>query len=142
MAIRNEKKIIEGHEVQVTTFGGTRGLMYQIKLAKLLKNVIKDVLPSDIEIKISDLSSLTNLDLPLPKIIEGILGLFSTLSQQDTMELVKGLLEETLIDNKELSNKGLFDDVFAGEYKLLYQTLLFVLQVNYSFLSKSGTGEV
>lgn len=140
MALGSEKKIIDNHNVEVTKFGGTRGLRYQLKLAGMLKDVIKDILPSEDEFKLSDLSNLSNLNIPLVKLVEGLLGLLSIKSEQETMDLIKGLLQETTIDGKDLNDKGLFDEVFAGEFGLLYKTLLFVLKVNYSFLSESDIG--
>ena len=110
-------------KVETTQFLGFRGVKLQAKLTRAMMPLFAGVKSANFDAEIS------------------VKYLLENLTEAKIEELVKDLVANTTVDNKDLSNKGNFDMVFAGNYKLLFATLKFVIEKN-NFFGGSDIGNM
>lgn len=136
MGIKKHETIIDGFKITTVNFDGRSGIRYQVKLIKILGPGVAKVVFSFIKTSGKDvkLLNLLNTEFDLSVVGDGISNLLSTMDEDSTFELVMNLVSTTRVDGKELSNTAVFDDLFAGNYGLLYKILAFVLEVNFGNL--------
>lgn len=137
MGIKKHERIIDGFKITTVNFDGRSGIRYQVKLIKILGPGLAKVVFSFIKtsgIKDVKLLNLLNTEFDLSVIGDGISNLLTTMDEDSTFELVMNLVSTTRVDGKELSNTAVFDNLFAGNYGLLYKILAFVLEVNFGNL--------
>lgn len=127
--IKSEEKIIDGVNYTVTQFPARRGIKIQTKLAKLLGPTFAALNTGKGSILDQDVGNLSG----------AVNALVGRLDEDYVVNFVLELLMCTRREGKEIT-EGLFDTVYAGNYKELYKAILFVLEVNYgSFMKELGT---
>lgn len=122
--IETKEKVINGKTYITTQFMATHGLKMQIRIGKLFGAAIGQLATENEE-------SLGNF----------LKMLFDRMSEEETIPLIKDLLRNTKVNNKDLIKE--FDDNFAGNYMELFDVIAFVVQVNYgSFFENGGFGSL
>lgn len=128
MAREEESKLINGHEWRVTPFPGMYGIKIKVRLGKVLGPAFKGI--GDANFMEADVGLI-------------ISSLFENMDEEKTPLLIKDILHGTYVDGKDAQKA--FDLLFQGNYKELYEGLIFVLSVNYGdFLELAGrfTGKI
>lgn len=108
-------------KVETTQILGFRGIKLQAKLTRAIMPLFSGVKSDSFDAEVS------------------VKYLLENLTESKVEELIKDLVVNTTVDNKDLSNKGNFDLVFAGNYKLLFATLKFIIEKN-NFFGGSDIG--
>jgi len=112
---------IDGKTVKTTVYPARRGLALKVRLARILLPLI---------------GGADTKDIDATKIAEVLLN---DLTEKNVETLIFDIFMSTYIDEKDASDPALFDIVFAGDYAFLFQTVKYVLEVNYgSFLALIG----
>lgn len=125
--IQTEKRLINGHEWQVTQWPGRHALRMQTRLAKIVGPAVAKAADG------LDRTSGSVLESELD--VGGVVSaLVDRLDEQVVDQLVADLLNSTRIDGKEAARPEVFDVVFAGNLGELYQGLAFVIEVNFGSL--------
>ena len=114
--------------VETVQFMGFRGLNLQTTLVRL-------ALPLFSGIK-SFKRDLGNIDIDSGTVINHLL---SNITESKVSQLVKDLIANTTVDNKDLSVKANFDFMIAGNYTLLFNIIKFVIEKN-NFFGEGGIG--
>lgn len=138
MPFETKNKVIDNHSVDVGMFPAVTGLRLKFRLFKKLGPGLT-TLAKGLDNSGDNFTS-KNLDLSvLPQALDKF---FSTLEEDEFLDLVLRLLETTHIEKKHVGNQAIFDQVFAAEYGFLYKVLGFVVEVNFkSFLDLLPIGK-
>lgn len=138
MPFTTESKEIDGHDVKVGKFPATVGLKLKFKLFQKISPGLT-TLAKGLDNSEDGFSS-KNLDLSvLPEALDKF---FSVLDPDQFLKICLDLLQTTHVDNKHAGKIEIFDDMFAGEFGLLYKVLGFVVEVNFkSFLELLPIGK-
>ena len=129
--LRNEKKEIDGHKVEVTAFMALRGLELKGRLLKLLGPAFSGMVKG-----IRKGKTILDIDVNMNEVGNALLGLTENLSQPGVIDLIIDLLQYVQYDGKVLK-KETIDMEFAANYMTLYKVLLFVVDANRFFGNRS-----
>jgi hypothetical protein len=121
-------------KISTTTFAGS----YGVKLAARVGLII---LPLMIPSMSTDEKSVLNEKVDFNKIAKTLGS--GAMSEEKILNTVLEIMRSTLIDGKDMGKKPMFDEVFAGNYKLLFGVIKFILEVNYGdFFEEGGIFEM
>ena len=133
--IETKTKQIDERSVSVTQFPARIGLKIKLRIARMIGPGLASatgMLQSGIEAEFDS------------KVLAYAVGqLVDSMGNDVTVDfIVKDLMQGTRLDDKEI-NDAVFDIEFAGNYKLLYKIIGYILEVNYgSFFENLNIGNL
>lgn len=141
--IQQEKKKIEGVEVQVVQWNARKAFKNKFYFARVLKPVLGKVgealasLPQDVDIK-----TMSILDIDVALLAEAIGTLGETMSDDEFDTFYSKVFSSTWFNNEEFTPDN-FDNIFNNNMMCFYKAVFFVLEVNYKglFLESKSTGK-
>lgn len=122
--LKTKEKSIGGHVWSVTEFPGRAGLRYGTRLARLLGPAFAQAVDGTEK---DSKKSLLEREIKLGPAIE---ALVLRMDEGEVERLIMDLLSFTRCDGEELK-PAVFDKVFAAKIHLLFQVLMFVVEVNF-----------
>lgn len=143
MGIHAVDKMIDGHKVNITTFGGVDGVVYKLKLLRLIGPSLLSMLPETTGNTKNLTNSLLKVDVSMKQVSLAINSLFTSLDSEGTVQFIQDLVKLVYVDGVPLSSREAFDGTFADDYILLYKILYAVIEVNYGkLLAKGNIGSI
>lgn len=121
-------------KVSTTTFAGSYGVKLAARVGLIILPMMIPTMSSE------DKKSLLKQNVDFSKIAK---TLTTTMSEEKVLSTIMEVVKSTIVNGKDLGKKPLFDEVFAGNYKLLFNIIKFVLEVNYGdFFEEGGIFEM
>ena len=137
MSLRQESKLIDGHDIQVTAFTALKGLSIKSRLIKIISPAFSGLAKS---VKLKNGISILDSELNLELIGEALQHLMENIADPKVIDLILELLEFTTYDGKVLK-KEIINIEFAANYLTLYKILIFVIDAN-RFFGKRSIGKI
>ena len=126
MPIQRIDKIVDGNEITIVQFSGSRGILIKARLVKLIMPAIG----AAIDIKNPKaVASLLNQEVNLSN---GFTKLAESLDPEQFLNLLLDLLAGVYIKGQSIDKK-MFDDMFVGNYNLAYKYAFEVIKANNFF---------
>lgn len=131
MAVEQVKKLIGEKEFIIQKFSGVKGFNLQTRVGKLLLPVIGEAVGGLKSGK--DMKKIMDSEIDLARAIPLALSKLSDSVDPDQFyKLMLDLFSNTFYNGK-LMNESIFDEVFAGNYFMVYQLAYEVISVNRFF---------
>lgn len=127
-------------KVEVSDFPTSQMIDLQIELSSIIIPMLAGIELKNINGKI-DWNAIKSANINVELVVKGLL---SSLNSHRILTLIYSLLSFTRVDGKEVNKKEIFDIVFAGEMKLLFEVLLFVMKScfgDFNFFPPKGIGK-
>ena len=138
MPINTVEKVIDGHEIKINQFHAIRGFKMKARLMKLILPVLSPLLGGlDLKKGKDLLDGNIDIQSALPK---AIVALSENLDEDIFFNLLIDLFSATFVDSRELNKKS-FDELFIGDYFLVYKIAYEVIMAN-GFFGKGGIGTI
>jgi len=140
MPVQTIEKLVDGHTVTITQFFAIRGIQLKARLWRLVLPVLGELVGGvDKGTDLSKLSLDSNVDINavFPKALS---KLSETVSEKTLLDLLLDLFASTRLDGREL-NRSNFDEIFIGDYMLVYKIAWAVVDAN-NFFGKGGIGNI
>lgn len=138
MPVRNIEKQIDGVSVSVTRFLGIEGFKIKTKLIKLLGPSLGELAGGA-----AGAASILDVDLSSGFLARAVNTLCEKLDENDSLNFIMRMLRSsgTRINGQEI-NDAVFNDIFSGNYVLLYKIVYLIVEENYgSFFGEGGIGK-
>ncbi len=116
-------------KVETTTFAGSYGLKLGAKVGLLMLPLM---LPG---MSATDKKSLLDQKVDFGKVAG---NLTNAMNEDKVLKTIMEFVGSTLVDGRPLVKKTEFDEIFAGNYKLLFEILKFILEVNFGDFFEGG----
>lgn len=136
MAVKTKETQVENNEgdqfaISTTTFLASKGIELQSRLVKFVIPLF-GAIPK----KPKDIESILEQDVDFSKVTQSLMVNFT---EKKVFNLIFDLCNSTTVNGQDLSKKPLFDTIFSGEYLLLFKTLKYIMEVNFSdFFVENG----
>lgn len=130
MARTPVKKIVQGHEYEITPWDGLYALRMTQRIAKALKDSgasegISDIFSAGMDAEVSP-SALTD-------------AIVSVLSYGDTPQLLRDMLYGTFRDGQDISMDSVFNEAYTGNIGELVKALPGIVEANFGdFFAMAG----
>lgn len=132
---QEQDRLINGHEWKVFPYPGMYGLKIQARLAPFLtgiSEIVQGLLKSS-----KTKGDLLDTDIDIGKLVKAII---ENIDGEKTPKLIRDMLYGVRVDGKDAYSDKNFDEIFAANYKELYQGLYFVLEVNFGDVFQMAEG--
>ena len=128
------EKNINGHHYSVSTYPATEALKIKYKLLSFIQPILSDLLVANFgDVDIKDLSKE---DLML-LVVTALRQLLTQLGADDDkkinslLDLIHRIFSTTKCDGQDLSNKVIFDNIFANNFVEMYDAIYLILTINF-----------
>lgn len=133
--IKTEKRVINGTQYDITTFGGVTGLKHALTLVRYVGPALAGMLGSAGSLE--NLMASKTSDLSIESAVQ---ALVQKLDEQEVSNFIVALVSQTSINGQFIGN-DYFNSHFSANYKELFSVLKAVVEVNYgSFLGMAQVG--
>lgn len=143
MPVKTRETNIDGLEVKIVQFNGVRGFKLKTRLYKILLPILGPMLPAITQAARSGKKNFAVMDFDVDELLPGALqSLSEQLNEEAFLKLALDLLSNTFIKDKVI-DEVYFDDLFIGNYFLVYKLIAQVIKANGFFdLGAIGKGMV
>ena len=126
MALREERKEINGKTYYVRQMPPTKALPLKFKLTQIIGSALPKLISSKGKEDAKQAEAFS----------DALADLFNKINPEDMLSLIKDVVSTATIDGKRIidgtsSESISFDDAYADNYAEMYQAFFFVLKVNY-----------
>ena len=132
MPVKTVEKTVNGYDVRIVQFRAVRGFKVKARLLKAVLPVLSQVFPSlgSLSGSMGDILE-KNIDIGemIPK---ALTALAESLQEEVFYKLLLDLLAGTSVNNKAI-DENFFDELFIGNYNMIYQLAYEVVQANNFF---------
>lgn len=136
--LKSREKTIDGRQIYVHQFPGIEGFKIKTKLIKLIGPALGELTNGATK----DIDSFLDADLSSGFVSRAINVLCDKLDENDTFEFILRMLHSsgTRVDGREM-DKDAFNEIFAGNFTLLYKIIGILIEENYgNFFGEGGIG--
>lgn len=136
--VKTAEKSFGGIGISVTQFAGIEGFKIKTRLVKLIAPSIGELAGG----AGGNVKSVGDIDLGSGFIGKAVNALCDKLDENESFAFVMRMLRSSgaRVEGREVDDT-VFNDVFAGNYKLLYQILYLIIEENYgNFFGDGGIG--